>query len=268
LYLLKGIKKHMWRVQSSCYASLYVFLLLFSGPIFSDDGLEETITIVRSIDDWGPNEFMGEDGTPTGFHIDLIRMAAEELNVKIKFLSMPWKRALDTIEKGEVDAISYTIFSPERTRYLIYEPGNAISIGSTRFAYLKGNNFDYDGTLESVKDRKIGVIRGYSYGKKFDRNKLTNLINVNSEEQLLFMLLEKRVDLILVNIDHLKYKYSDLAEFSEVTSMDVASDSYDIYLAFSKKRKHEALAKRFANVISRIKQTEKYQKIVQSYYLK
>ena len=93
----------MWRVQSSCYASLYVFLLLFSGPIFSDDGLEETITIVRSIDDWGPNEFMGEDGTPTGFHIDLIRMAAEELNVKIKFLSMPWKRALDTIEKGEVD---------------------------------------------------------------------------------------------------------------------------------------------------------------------
>lgn len=259
----------MWRVKSKSYSVLIFFLLSFAGQIFAEESIQkETLTIARSIDDWGPNEFMGEDGKPTGFHIDLIHMAAAELNINIEFVSLPWKRALATVEKGEVDAISYTIFTPERTSYLIYEAGNAISIGSTRFAYLKGNNFDYDGTLESVKDRKIGVIRGYSYGKKFERNKLTNLVNVNSEEQLLLMLLEKRVDLILVNIDHLKYKYSHLAEFSEVTSMDVASDSYDIYLAFSKKRAHEELAKRFAKVISRIRQSEKYQKIVQSYYLK
>ena len=230
-------------LRSSSNLLLSVLLLMFAGLTFGEVEMEgKSLTIARSIDDWGPNEFMGEDGEPTGFHIDLIRMAAEELDISIKFVSMPWKRALDTIEKGEVDAISYTIFSSDRTRYLIYEAGNAISIGSTRFAYLKGNDFD--------------------------RNKLTNLINVNSEEQLLLMLLEKRVDLILVNIDHLKYKYSNLAEFSKVTSMDIASDSYDIYLAFSKKRKHEALAKRFASVISRIRQTEKYQKIVQSYYLK
>lgn len=269
MYLLKGIPIGMWRVKSSYYSILTLFLLSFAGQLYSEESMKkETLMIARSIDDWGPNEFMGENGKPTGFHIDLITMAAEELNIHVEFVSLPWKRALATIEKGEVDAISYTIFTPERTKFLIYEAGNAISIGSTRFAYLKDNKIDYDGTLESVKDRKIGVIRGYSYGKKFDRNKLTNLINVNSEQQLLYMLLEKRVDLILVNIDHLKYKYSHLAEFSKVASMDVASDSYDIYLGFSKKRKHEALAKRFAAVISRIRQSEKYQKIVQSYYLK
>lgn len=241
---------------------------MFAGQVFAEEGVQETLTIARSIDDWGPNEFMGEDGKPTGFHIDLIQMAAKQLNVNVEFVSMPWKRALKTIEQGNVDAISYTIFSPERTSYLIYDEDNAISIGSTRFAYLKGNDFDYDGTLESVKDRKIGVIRGYSYGKKFDRNKLNNLVNVNTEEQLLLMLLEKRVDLILVNIDHLKYKYSHWPEFSSVTSMDIASDSYDIFLAFSKKRGHEKLAKRFSEVIPKIRNSKKYQQIVQSYYSK
>lgn len=253
---------------------LYLFPALIITSIvlvielsFAEDiAVTEAITIVRSIDDWGPNEFIGKDGKPTGFHIDLIELAAAELGIRVQYVSMPWKRALKTIENGEVDAISYTIFAPERTQYLIYEADNAISIGSTRFAYLKGRNFNYDGSLESVEDRKIGVIRGYSYGKKFDRSKLNNLINVNTEEQLLMMLLDKRVDLILVNIDHLKYKYAHLPEFSEVTSMDVASDSYDIFLAFSKKRGHEALAKRFAEVIPRIRQSERYQKIVQSYY--
>lgn len=257
------------QVRSSCSVVCILYLIIFCGTASAELGTAEApITIVRSIDDWGPNEFMGEDGRPTGFHIDLIQMAAEQLNVNIEFVSMPWKRALKTIEKGEVDAISYTIFSPDRTGYLIYDAGNAISIGSTRFAYLKGRSFNYDGSLESVKDRKIGVIRGYSYGEKFDRNKLTNLINVNTEEQLLMMLLEKRVDLILVNIDHLKYKYSHLPEFSEVTSMDIASDSYDIYLAFSKKRGLENLSTRFAAIIPQIRQSEKYQKIVQSYYTK
>ena len=259
----------MRRYTSSGYLSLFVFLLMLVGYTFAEETMnDKSLTIVRSIDNWGPNEFMGEDGKPTGFHIDLIKMAAAQQNINVKFVSMPWQRALKTIEKGEADAISYTIFSPERTNYLIYEAGNAISIGSTRFAYLKGNNFNYDGTLESIKDRKIGVIRGYSYGDKFDRNKLTNLINVNTEEQLLLMLLRKRVDLILVNIDHLKYKYSHLDEFSQVTSMDVASDSYDIYLAFSKKRGHEELAKQFANIIPKIRNSAEYQKIVQSYYSK
>lgn len=260
----------LMRQFSFFYNYLFSFLLLiFSGLVLADAEMTtEHLTIARSIDDWGPNEFMGIDGKPTGFHIDLIQMAAEQLGVEIEFISMPWKRALKTIEKGEVDAISYTIFSKDRTNYLIYEDGNAISIGSTRFAFLKGKNFHYDGTIESVKDRKIGVIRGYSYGKKFDRNKLTNLVNVNSEEQLLLMLLEKRVDLILVNIDHLKYKYSHLPEFADVASMDIASDSYDIFLAFSKKRGHEKLAKRFAEIIPKIRSSEKYQQIVQSYYLK
>ncbi len=259
----------MQRVKSNSYCVLTFFSLWFSGWVLAGESLkQETLTIARSIDNWGPNEFVGEDEKLTGFHIDLIKMAAAELNINVEFVSLPWKRALVMVEKGEVDAISYTIFTPDRTKFLIYEPGNVISIGSTRFAYLKDNQLDYDGSLDSVKDRKIGVIRGYSYGKNFDHNKLKNLIEVNSEQQLLLMLLEKRVDLILVNIDHLKYKYSHLTGFSNVTSMDVAGDDYDIYLAFSKKRQHEALAKRFAPVISRIRKTEKYQQIVQSYYLK
>lgn len=254
--------------------TIWLGILISTVTAFADTDVAteqitaEKITIVRSSDDWGPNEFTSENNELTGFHIDLIQMAAKELNVEVEFVAMPWKRALKTIEKGEADAISYTIFTPERVKYLIYKDGNAISEGSTRFAYLKGRDFNYDGTLESVKDRRIGVIRGYSYGKNFDRKKLSNLVNVNTERQLISMLLEKRVDLILVNIDHINYKYGHLPELDAVTSMDVASDYYDIYLAFSKKRRLEALADRFAAVIPKIRQSEKYQKIVQSYYSK
>lgn len=247
---------------------LISILLLFSCLSLQaqePDATAERITILRSQDDWGPNEFIDENGELVGYHIDLIRMAAEQLNVEVEFVSMPWKRVLNSMRDGQADAVSYVIHTREREKFLIYQPGNIISQGSSRFAYLKERKFRYDGNPQSVKDLRIGVINGYNYGEQFDRSLFNNLVNINSEKQLLMMLLNKRVDLILVNIEHLKFKFGDIVGFDQIETADISSVSHDIYLAFSGKREHQQLARRFADVIPAIRSSERYQHRIKRY---
>lgn len=244
---------------------LITLLLLAAGlNVQAEDKAADRLTILRSQDDWGPNEFVDKNGELTGYHIELIRLAAEELQVEVEFVSMPWKRVINSMRDGLADAVSYVIHTPEREDFLIYKAGNVISRGSSRFAYLKGQDFHYDGNPDSVKDRRIGVINGYNYGQQFDRKRFNNLVNTNGEKQQLMMLLNRRVDLILVNIEHLKFKYGDMAGFDQIETADISSVSHDIYLAFSKQRQQQ-MARRFADVIPRIRASERYQKILQRY---
>lgn len=225
----------------------------------------EKLTILRSQDDWGPNEFVNGDGQLTGYHIDLIRLAAEELQIEVEFISMPWKRVINSMKEGLADAVSYVIHTPAREDFLIYHPGNIISQGSSRFAYLKGRGLHYDGTPQSVQDHRIGVINGYNYGSQFERERFNNLVNTNGEKQQLMMLLNKRVDFILVNIDHIRFKFGEIEGFEQIETADISSVSHDIYLAFSKIRGNEELSRRFAEVIPRIRASERYQKLRQQY---
>lgn len=226
----------------------------------------EKITILRSQDDWGPNEFIDSNGQLAGYHIDLIKLAAAELGVEVEFVSMPWKRVLNSMQDGLADAVSYVIHTPNREYFLIYKPGNVISQGSSRFAYLKDSGFHYNGDPESVKDLRIGVINGYNYGKQFERERFNQLIELNSGRQQLQMLLGKRVDLILVNIEHLRFKFGHTAGFDRIETADISSVSNDIYLAFSRKRGHDKLAERFARVIPRIRASKAFNQKVERYF--
>jgi len=244
---------------------LVTFIANLFISVFAYAEQAEKLIILRSQDDWGPNEYIDSEGKLVGSHIDLIQLAAEKVGVEVEFVAMPWKRALKSIREGTGDAISYVIKTPERSSFLIYHSGNIISQGSSRFAYLNGRDFGYDGSLSSVRDRHIGVIHGYNYGEKFDRNQLNNLTNVSSEKQLLQMLLDRRLDLILVNIDRLKYKFGTTPGFDQIRTMDIASVSHDIYLAFSRVKGKQEIARKFADVMPDIRASKKYQEMLKRY---
>lgn len=48
---------------------------------------------------------------------DLVLLAAEPLNLQVRFVSLPWKRCIKEIEQNTVDALFAAIWLPERDRW-------------------------------------------------------------------------------------------------------------------------------------------------------
>ena len=235
-------------------------LLLLSTSCFAD----HKMTVVHGDDNWAPNEFRDSNGQLSGIHIDLIRMAAAELNIELEFVAVPWQRALNMMKQGQADAISYAGYSEERAKYLVYLPGNIINQTQTRYIYRVDEDFQQ--IISDSEQRKLGIIRGYDYGKSFDPKLFQEVVLGSKEDQLVDMLLGGRIDLILLNFQRLRYQMLGDKRLARMTASDQVILQHDIYLAFARQRNRHIYARRFAEVIPRIRASQAYQQKVEGYF--
>ena len=128
----------------------------------------------------------------------------------------PWARAVREAELGKADIlfpeyyiaddiISENILTKTRNQLLaLSEP---IPGGDLSFVALKDHTIDYDGSINSVKNRVMGVVRSYKNSDELDeliRQGKVKTIVANSEYQLIHLLLNGRVELIVADLEVLK----------------------------------------------------------------
>jgi polar amino acid transport system substrate-binding protein len=79
--------------------------------------------------------------------------------------------------------------------------------GDLSFVTLKDHTIDYDGSINSVKNRVMGVVRSYKNSAKLDelidQGEIKTIV-ANSEYQLIHLLLNGRVELIVADLEVLK----------------------------------------------------------------
>ncbi|MGX2954167.1 substrate-binding periplasmic protein [Shewanella sp. JL219SE-S6] len=112
------------------------------------------------------------------------------LQVELK----PWARALRSVKEAKTDLLLATWHTPEREQVLLFsEP---YLQNRQRFIKRRGDPFEYT-DLDSLKGKRIGVVRGYSYQTGF--RAASDFIRVpnNSLESNLKMLAVGRLDLTL-----------------------------------------------------------------------
>ena len=64
-----------------------------------------------------PFEYIDAKGNPVGFDVDLARLIAEHLKVKLEIMDLEWKRLIPALEAGRIDCIlSAVTNTPERAR--------------------------------------------------------------------------------------------------------------------------------------------------------
>ena len=128
----------------------------------------------------------------------------------------PWARAVREAELGKADIlfpeyyISDDVLSENiltKTRNQLLALSEPIPGGDLSFVALKDHTIDYDGSINSVKNRVMGVVRSYKNSDELDelidQGKIKTIV-ANSEYQLIHLLLNGRVELIVADLEVLK----------------------------------------------------------------
>ncbi len=244
----------------------FLLCLLWSPFSASQEINAREIEVVRGDGDYSPYEMVIE-GKLTGFHIELAEVIAKQLNIKLIFESLPWKRALAMVENGLVDAITYVGKNPRRERYIIFTPGNELSWAVFGLVLLdkRKNEIQFSNDdLASLSRYKIGQLLGYSYGNEFDTSSLVRSF-FNNNDQLIGMLRTKRIDIAILNKE--EYQNQNYNEDRDQPKLAVLDNLIGTgnFIGFSRKLKLEGLSKQFSKALINFKKTPEFRDLQKKY---
>ena len=253
----------MARQTKKALAYLYMvpaFLAMTASVVCAD-------TLVLAAADTWPTAYL-VDGKPTGMLVNLVTEAFRRTGHSVEVELMPWARCLREAETGDVDGVFSSFKLPERERFLTFSK-EALTSQVIAFFASPETTPSFDGDLAAVRDVKIGVITGTSYGEKFDAavrdGVLRNVEQTNSIESNLKKLVFGRVDLI----PSYRYVVLDTARrlqlLAQIREMSPPLDSVPTYLAFTKVRDLSKRSEDFDAAMASMKQDGTYDRIIGRY---
>ena len=140
-----------------------------------------------------------QDGTLEGRAVEIIDAASKELKFNYKISILPWVRATKMVENGEADILIGPYKTLEREKKMKFST-NHFYEDQIVLVTNQHTKVPWSGKLEELKDMKLGIVRGWSLGKKFERYKQDlEVTTADSTEKLLQMLKRNRVDIIIVH---------------------------------------------------------------------
>lgn len=153
-------------------------------------------TVALEMSDWRPYVYM-ENNQPTGLAYVIVKAVFDRANIAYEFKTKPWAR----VYNNGLNKKNYFIPGLGRTpeRELLFQwIGPTTKRVDVYFYKLKSNPIQIK-RLEEAKEHLTGVERGAYHQDFLEENFPPNKIQeVSRPEQLLRMLLKKRVDFILL----------------------------------------------------------------------
>ncbi len=209
---------------------LFMITFLFTNTSFAQEeivfsGWEKDI----------PFNWVADDSEKmVGAIVDVLRDFFKEHNIKMKTRVVPWKRALQDLEKGKIDVIGAIYLTDEREKFAAFSIPHSTLDGVVIVLRAKPIVFN---RWEDLIEKKGGTVRGLSFGKEFDAFLKKNLKveGVGTLDQNLEKLKRGRISYIL------EYEFSARMELlkredsSQFMVLPKRLSEDKCYLAFSKK---------------------------------
>lgn len=229
---------------------------------------ESSLLVVRPDGSWPPWE-MVVNGEPVGIHVEMVQSVSKALGVPVVIRSYPWLRAIRMLKQGDADAITYMSRTAEREQFGYFMEGNILSSTRIGFFILKSQEgrLSFSGDLRSLKGYLLGTCRGFSYGEMFDKADFLDKDDGAADEYaLLKMLAAGHVQIAVGYVGDMKLAADRLGMSDSVSLLSpVLSERRDLYLVFSKARRHQELARRFSEAMKAYKQTPEYRDLLKKY---
>ncbi len=244
---------------------IFVTILLLISITCS--GALDILNIVRGDGRWKPFEWE-EEGELKGIHIDLVTEAAKRAGIQIQIKSQPFIRSITDLKNGNADACLFMSYTKERELYAIFDSRNIISEVRFSFVSKKESSFKFIGDYNQIKEKKVGVVRGFSYGPDFQKNRDSlNLIYTKDNETLIKLIHSDRIDAFIVSVDYFVYSYGDSPGIDELTFSEPYFDVSPIYIAFNRDEVEPRVFQKFSNAMDEIKKSQFYQDTLKKYGL-
>ena len=230
-------------------------------------------TIIINDANWPPFFFAGERDKPQGFAKALLLKCQEEINSHFTFLHFPIERMHKYIRTGEIDSNIYS-YKKERERDLIYGKQPLFST-QYKIVTLKESNITVH-SLEDIEGLTLGHLAGLKYTEAYRKklnqsNEIGKVITVRDSEDLLMLLLKKRVDAFVESKETAawyggQHGVSDQLAYSAYT---LSKNEYYFIIAKKTKRTMEPalLIDELDLCILRLKASGEYFKLQQTYGL-
>jgi polar amino acid transport system substrate-binding protein len=206
-------------------------------------------------------------GEFNGICYAIVEKVAAFLDIKISYRLMPFDKLLQEARAGKVDAIIPVAKNRDKHEYL-YFPENGIWVEEHYLFTLKKYGIMYSGDMYDLMNFPIGVVKGYSYGDKFDsavNSKQIQTVVYPGISGVMEQLKKGEIKIGVGNRDKINYLKSKL-KINDLVLLEPCISKDMLYLAFSKKKKaHEELAKLFSDGIETFRRSKEFQKILDDY---
>lgn len=196
-----------------------------------------------------------------GLFIELTKAIAERSGLDIEIQVVPAKRASVYFQEGDIHVLFPAVdrkFPPDQLPNRSKE-----AIFSKKTYIFTRKDSPVFKSVQELEGKRVGVTRGYAYPEELLSNPKILLDEANNDEASAKKLLAGRIDAFVVE------EQSGLNAFNASGAMDgVHYDAEspveveDVYYAFQRTDEGAALAERFSNALSDMKQDGSFKKIL------
>ncbi|MDH4565825.1 transporter substrate-binding domain-containing protein [Pseudomonas sp. BN414] len=204
-------------------------------------------------------------GVPSGLGIDVMRAIAKDLGDQVRFESYPWARAQKLVEEGRADVL----IGPYRTaarelRFQFAEPG--FYRDSVVFYARSDSPVTWDGTLASLKGKRIAIIHGWIYGERFEAMRGQLDQHVTPSVELAFrLLMAGRADLVASNERDSRPRIDELGIDAQVRKLTPVIDTQVGYFALPRGESHRQLRDDIGRVLKKMRADGRLKKLAKPY---
>ncbi len=254
-------------------ATLFTLLLLTGCGNSDKPEISDVAGVTYKVgmdSDYPPYEFIGEQGKPTGFEVELLQAIAENQNVKVTFIPMPWSLLLKRLNNNEYD-IAIGGISEEDLEEEGYSTKNFLLPKSHVYAQdtivtLSKNANLAPKKFRDLKEHKVATVSDTSWIAELKEVvKDDNIVAKKSSFLALQTLIQGKANVMLNEKGVMKHYQKTIPEFPIILySEDDYFEPYEIVSVVNKDK--QELVKVFNKGLKNVVKSGQYTKIYKKWF--
>ncbi len=206
-------------------------LLLLGVPLQA----EEPPALLVMTDIWPPFRMQTGDGALSGLDIDLLDQLSQRTGLRFEVQRAPWARGLAALQSGKADLMTGLAKTPEREGYIDYLPQPYYAC-APRF-YATPAQAKALQSYSQLASLTIGHVLESAYFEPFDSDQQLRKTAVNTESQLLEMLVRGRLQTVIGTDCQVDYELRDARWNGRIAKAAFQPEARtDLYIGFSRQR--------------------------------
>lgn len=215
------------------------FNFLVYALLFVINSVNSEVITLAAENSWPP--FAKKDGS--GISKTIIEKAYGYSGHTVKFITVPYARALNMAKRGSVDG-AFNVTKQASTEADFAFGERALLKVSASFYYPKASKLSYTNSNSIPRGTSVATIIGYEYGDNYEKNRERfDEVRVATQAQIVNLLKAGRVDMAIMFDEVASFTLEQMKLPAGEIKKGHINHTSDIYVAFNKSLANSSIIK-------------------------